>query len=131
VRALVLQHTHTQQSGHTALPKTVVARRLKVFLEDDLDTLFSRDTCLRLIAHPTRISCDTSVAAPTTVAAATAAAAATATVAAAAAAVVPAKRLSQCTLPPNATLDTVRVVIAVGPEGKIMCYTSLLYSNTY
>jgi hypothetical protein len=89
-----------------------------VFLEDDLDTLFPKDTCLRLIAHPTRISCDTSATSTSATAKATAAAAA----------IVPAKRLGQCTLPPNATAETVRIVIAVGPEGKIhvICYIAIL-----
>lgn len=37
------------------MPEVVVARRLKVFLEDDLDRLFPRDRWVRAVAHPTRL----------------------------------------------------------------------------
>lgn len=37
------------------MPEVVVARRLKVFLEDDLDSLFPRDRWVRVVAHPTRL----------------------------------------------------------------------------
>ncbi|CAM9304876.1 unnamed protein product [Ascophyllum nodosum] len=43
------------QSGDTVLPKVIVARRLKVFLEDDLDRLFPRERWVRTVAHPTRL----------------------------------------------------------------------------
>ncbi|CAN0016225.1 unnamed protein product, partial [Sphacelaria rigidula] len=45
------------QSGHTALPEVVVVRRLKVFLEDDLEQLFPSDRWARIVAHPNRLSC--------------------------------------------------------------------------
>lgn len=41
--------------GDTVLPEVVVARRLKIFLEDDLDRLFPRDRWVRALAHPTRL----------------------------------------------------------------------------
>lgn len=41
--------------GDTVLPEVVVARRLKVFLEDDIDRLFPRDRWVRALAHPTRL----------------------------------------------------------------------------
>lgn len=37
------------------MPEVVVARRLKIFLEDDLDSLFPRDRWVRVVAHPTRL----------------------------------------------------------------------------
>lgn len=37
------------------LPDVVVARRLKVFLEDDLERLFPKDRWARVVAHPTRL----------------------------------------------------------------------------
>ncbi|CAM9214074.1 unnamed protein product [Scytosiphon promiscuus] len=43
------------QCGDTVLPEVVVARRLKVFLEDDIDRLFPRDRWVRALAHPTRL----------------------------------------------------------------------------
>lgn len=43
------------QSGDTVLPEVVVARRLKVFLEDDLERLFPKDRWVRTVAHPTRL----------------------------------------------------------------------------
>lgn len=41
------------------MPEVVVARRLKVFLEDDLDRLFPRDRWVRAVAHPTRLPAQT------------------------------------------------------------------------
>ncbi|CAM9280064.1 unnamed protein product, partial [Hapterophycus canaliculatus] len=41
--------------GDTVLPEVVVARRLTVFLEDDIDRLFPRDRWVRAVAHPTRL----------------------------------------------------------------------------
>ena len=37
------------------MPKVIVARRLKIFLEDSLDGLFPRDRWVRVVAHPTRL----------------------------------------------------------------------------
>lgn len=37
------------------MPEVVVARRLKIFLEDDIDSLFPRDRWVRVVAHPTRL----------------------------------------------------------------------------
>ncbi|KAG5179563.1 RNA methyltransferase-domain-containing protein [Tribonema minus] len=76
------------QSGSTVLPRTTIKRRLKIFLEDELESLYPRDTCLRVIAHPTRADNTT-----------------------------PAPRLSTLPPPEKATAHTARVVIAVGPEG--------------
>ncbi|CAM9686667.1 unnamed protein product, partial [Discosporangium mesarthrocarpum] len=42
------------QCGDTALPNVVVARRLTVFLQDDLERLFPRERWARVVAHPTR-----------------------------------------------------------------------------
>lgn len=41
--------------GDTVLPDIIVARRLKVFLEDDLDTIFPKKSWVRAVAHPTRL----------------------------------------------------------------------------
>lgn len=46
--------------GDTVLPEVVVARRLTVFLEDDMDRLFPRDRWVRALAHPTRLPVKTS-----------------------------------------------------------------------
>lgn len=43
------------KSGDTVLPEVMVARRLKIFLEDDLDRCFPRDRWVRALAHPTRL----------------------------------------------------------------------------
>ncbi|CAB1117076.1 unnamed protein product [Ectocarpus sp. CCAP 1310/34] len=37
------------------LPEVIVARRLNIFLEDDLDRCFPRDRWVRALAHPTRL----------------------------------------------------------------------------
>lgn len=37
------------------MPEVVVARRLTIFLEDDLDRLFPRERWVRAVAHPTRL----------------------------------------------------------------------------
>ena len=42
------------QSGDVRLPKVTVSKRLKIFLEDELDELFPRDQYERIIAHPQR-----------------------------------------------------------------------------
>lgn len=44
------------QCGDTAVPTVAVAKRLKYFLEDDLDATFPRDRYLRALAHPDRPS---------------------------------------------------------------------------
>jgi 16S rRNA (uracil1498-N3)-methyltransferase len=41
-----------EQCGDTAVPRVVVARRLKIFLEDDLEQLAPPATTLRIVAHP-------------------------------------------------------------------------------
>ena len=44
------------QSGDVQLPKiTVVKHSLKIFMEEELDTLFPMDEVARVVAHPTRI----------------------------------------------------------------------------
>ncbi|CAM9429926.1 unnamed protein product [Choristocarpus tenellus] len=43
------------QCGDTALPNVIVARQLKRFLEDDIDTLFPSDRWARVVAHPRRL----------------------------------------------------------------------------
>lgn len=47
-----------------------MARRLKVFLEDDLERLFPEDRWVRTVAHPTRLSAHVECAGPTVGAAA-------------------------------------------------------------
>lgn len=42
------------QSGDVRLPKVLVTKRLKVFIEDELDELFPPDEFVRVIAHPQR-----------------------------------------------------------------------------
>ena len=42
------------QSGDIRLPKVLVTKRLKIFLEDELDDLFPPDEVVRVIAHPQR-----------------------------------------------------------------------------
>lgn len=42
--------------GDTILPDIRVARRLTVFLDDDLDRLFPKESWVRVVAHPTRLS---------------------------------------------------------------------------
>lgn len=41
--------------GETVLPNVVKARRLKIFLEDDLERYFPKDRWVRVLAHPTRL----------------------------------------------------------------------------
>ena len=41
--------------GDTILPQIKVARRLTIFLEDDLDRLFPKGRWVRAVAHPTRL----------------------------------------------------------------------------
>ena len=43
------------QSGDVKIPKITVAKRLKLFMEDDLDALFPVDEYARVIAHPQRV----------------------------------------------------------------------------
>ena len=43
------------QSGDVKIPKVTVAKRLKPFMEDDLDELFPSDEYARVIAHPQRV----------------------------------------------------------------------------
>ena len=43
------------QAGDVRLPKVTIVKRLKPFLEDDLDTLFPRESVARVIAHPFRV----------------------------------------------------------------------------
>lgn len=45
--------------GETVLPKVVVARRLKIYLEDDLERHFPSDRWVRVLAHPTRLPAHT------------------------------------------------------------------------
>lgn len=41
--------------GETVLPRVIIARRLKIFLEDDLERHFPKDRWVKLVAHPTRL----------------------------------------------------------------------------
>jgi len=50
MRALLIEGL--AQSGDVHVPRVVIAKRLKVFLEDDLDALLPRSTSKRLVAHP-------------------------------------------------------------------------------
>ena len=43
------------QSGDVKIPKITVAKRLKPFMEDELDELFPTDEYARVIAHPQRV----------------------------------------------------------------------------
>ena len=43
------------QSGDVKIPRITVAKRLKPFMEDDLDELFPADEYARVIAHPQRV----------------------------------------------------------------------------
>ncbi|CAM9512692.1 unnamed protein product [Pylaiella littoralis] len=43
------------QCGETVLPQVVVARRLTIFLEDELERHFPKDRWVRVLAHPTRL----------------------------------------------------------------------------
>ncbi len=49
------------QSGDTALPRVIVAKRLKVFLEDNIDAMFPNGTHTRVVAHPRRSDDEVSV----------------------------------------------------------------------
>ena len=46
------------QSGDVKLPSVHVTKRLKIFIEDELDELFPPDEVLRVIAHPQRRDTD-------------------------------------------------------------------------
>lgn len=46
------------QSGDVRLPKVNVTKRLKIFIEDELDDLFPPDEVVRVIAHPQRRDID-------------------------------------------------------------------------
>jgi len=46
------------QSGDVRLPKVHVTKRLKIFMEDELDELFPPDEVVRVIAHPERRDID-------------------------------------------------------------------------
>ncbi|CAM9161963.1 unnamed protein product [Ectocarpus sp. 4 AP-2014] len=125
------------QSGDTVLPEVMVARRLKIFLEDDLDRCFPRDRWVRALAHPTRLPAQVArCAGGEATAAATAAGeegmgvgagevAATAQVGrvdgvesdGAATAPTPALRFSQIEPPKGCDPADVGVLVAVGPEG--------------
>ena len=41
-------------SGDVQLPNVTVTKRLKIFIEDELDVLFPREEYARVIAHPRR-----------------------------------------------------------------------------
>ena len=47
------------QAGDVKLPKITIVKRLKPFLEDELDTIFPSETVARVIAHPFRQGQDT------------------------------------------------------------------------
>jgi 16S rRNA (uracil1498-N3)-methyltransferase len=46
------------QSGDVRLPRVHVTKRLKIFMEDELDELFPPDEVVRVIAHPQRRDID-------------------------------------------------------------------------
>lgn len=50
LRALLIEGL--AQSGDVRVPRVVIAKRLKVFLEDDLDALLPLASSARLVAHP-------------------------------------------------------------------------------
>lgn len=78
------------QSGDVRLPNVHVAKRLKVFIEDELDELFPPDEVARVIAHPQRRDIDGREAGPVPL------------------------RMTDVEFPNS---DTRRLLIAVGPEG--------------
>lgn len=43
------------QAGDVRIPKITIVKRLKPFLEDELDVMFPRDNVARVIAHPFRV----------------------------------------------------------------------------
>lgn len=75
------------QSGITQLPRTSIVRRLKPFLEDEMDALFPRATCVRVMAHPPREGQPVPLS------------------------------LGDVPVPTGVDAKKVRVVLAVGPEG--------------
>lgn len=54
MRALLIEGL--AQSGDVHVPRVVIAKRLKVFLEDELDVLLPRATSKRVVAHPYAIN---------------------------------------------------------------------------
>jgi hypothetical protein len=105
---------YNKQSGHTALPQTIVARRLKVFLEDDLEQLFPSANHMRVIAHPTRLL--HSVQSATDTNSDTDAMQSNDSTTCSQIA----KRISQLTLPQHMCPKDARIVIAVGQRGAGM-----------
>ena len=45
-------------AGDVQLPNVTVTKRLKIFVEDELDAMFPRDEVARVIAHPQRKGVD-------------------------------------------------------------------------
>lgn len=83
----------TQASVDTALPRVTVVRRLKVFLQDELDAVCPRDVVVRACAHPTRVVAGEGPSGER------------------------AKRFAELSAPPGASGRDVRCLVAVGPEG--------------
>ncbi|CAN0098806.1 unnamed protein product, partial [Phaeothamnion confervicola] len=103
------------QSGDSALPRVVVAKRLKIFLEDDLEKLFPSDTYVRVFAHPSRAApnVDPGVASIVLAAGDMHAPSGIRMEAAAAGG----QRLRDIGLPQGVGPGQARVLVAVGPEG--------------
>eukprot|EP00638_Chattonella_subsalsa_P011379 CAMPEP_0117803888 /NCGR_PEP_ID=MMETSP0948-20121206/16746_1 /TAXON_ID=44440 /ORGANISM="Chattonella subsalsa, Strain CCMP2191" /LENGTH=261 /DNA_ID=CAMNT_0005637269 /DNA_START=197 /DNA_END=980 /DNA_ORIENTATION=- len=75
------------QCGDTVVPEVKVVRRLKIFLEDDLDVMFPRNEYVRIISHPNRLGHP------------------------------PLPRMRDVSLPTEISGDKVKILLAVGPEG--------------
>jgi len=81
------------QSGDVRLPKVHVTKRLKIFMEDELDELFPPDEVVRVIAHPQRRDIDGREVGPAPL------------------------RMTDIDFPTDESGKPRRLLVAVGPEG--------------
>jgi RsmE family RNA methyltransferase len=75
------------QAADVRIPTVTVVKRLKPFIEDDLENMFPKERFARVIAHPQRKDGE------------------------------PSLRMSQISFPEGISGDQKRIVLAVGPEG--------------
>jgi len=75
------------QAADVQIPTVTVVKRLKPFVEDDLEDMFPKNEWARVIAHPQRKDG------------------------------IPALRMGQISFPENVSGDQKKIVLAVGPEG--------------
>jgi len=75
------------QAADVQIPTVTVVKRLKPFIEDDIDSMFPKEKWARVIAHPQRKDGK------------------------------PALRMSKISFPEGISGDQKRIVLAVGPEG--------------